>query len=237
MQEFYHGIIAMLIYVALMVTIALSARAIFRIPKEVFRKMLHMIAMCFIFVFVFCYETWWIAALTSLLIAIAVYPLLALGEKYIDYSSLLIQRKTGEIKTSLVIVFTMFAIVISVCWGLLGDRMMALASVCAWGFGDAAAALMGKKFGRHKLEIKKLGVKKSWEGTLSMFVVSFICVTASLSLHGGFSPAGLILTSAITAAFTALAELLTTGGNDTITCPLTAMVSLIIMTSLIGGGF
>ena len=233
-----HGIISLVIYFAVLALSALTTKLLFTIPHEVFRKVLHLILLGSIFVFVFCFDSWLIAAVSSELFALAVYPLLAWAEKkFKGYSSLLEQRKGGEIKTSLLIVFTMFTIVITVFWGLLGDRIMVLESVCAWGFGDAAAALIGKRFGRHKLEIKSLGVKKSWEGTLSMFTVSFISVFIILSVRGGFNPAGIIVTSAATAAVSAFTELVTTGGNDTITCPLAAMITLIPLTYLFGGGF
>lgn len=237
MQEFLNGGLSLIIYIAVMVTVVFSIKLIFKVPRELFRKMLHMIAVCFIFVLVSCYETWWIAALTAALLAIVVYPALAFGEKYIDYSKLLIQRKNGEIKSSLIIVFAMFTLIITICWGLLNDRMLALASVCAWGFGDAAAALIGKKFGRHKLEIRRFGVKKSWEGTISMFTVSFVAVVIVLGIRGGFSPASLIITAVLTAAVSAVTELVTIGGNDTITCPVAAMIILVPMTYLFGGGF
>ena len=45
----------------------------------------------------------------------------------------------------------MFMLAVGVCWGRLGDRNLALASIFAWGPGDAAAALVGKRYGKNKI--------------------------------------------------------------------------------------
>ena len=97
--------------------IALTVRAFIRIPHELFRKTLHFILLGSIFVFVYCFKTWWISALASLLFAILVYPILVLCERFKCYSEITTERKKGELKTSLLLVFAMFAVVIGICWG------------------------------------------------------------------------------------------------------------------------
>jgi dolichol kinase len=72
-------------------------------------------------------------------------------ERIERFSEFITERKKGELKSSLLLVFGMFAFIITICWGLLGDPYLVLASVYAWGFGDAAAALIGKRFGKHKI--------------------------------------------------------------------------------------
>ncbi|CCQ57846.1 phytol kinase [Crocosphaera watsonii WH 0005] len=47
----------------------------------------------------------------------------------------------------------------------------------AW--GDGMAAIIGQKFGKHCYEV--LGVKKSWEGSLTMMGVSFLVTSIILS--------------------------------------------------------
>lgn len=80
---------------------------------------------------------------------IVVYPVLHFAERLKGYSELLTERKNGEIKRSLVIVFVMFSTLIIACWGLLGQKYLVIAAVMAWGLGDAAAALVGKKYGHN----------------------------------------------------------------------------------------
>ena len=83
-------------------------------------------------------------------------------------------------------------------------------------FGDAAAALAGRAFGRHRL----LGGEKSWEGSLACYGV---CVLA------GFS-AGLKAPAALLGAFAAtVVEALPTNRflNDNLWMPLSAAAAIL----------
>ncbi len=235
MSELLHAGGEILVYFAICATSALVAHALLPIPSEVFRKILHLILLGSLAVWVLEFSTWWLSALSAVVFALAVYPLLSLAEHLKGYSALLTERKGGEIKHSLLLVFTMYALVACICWGWLGDKLLALASIYAWGFGDAAAALVGKRFGRHHFKGSAAVRKKSWEGTLSMFAVSFGTVAVILSLRGGMSPVGMAVTATCTAAVAAAVELYTPNGMDTITCPLAAMAVLLPLTALFGG--
>jgi phytol kinase len=116
----------------------------------------------------------------------------------------------------------------------LGQRYLVVASVAAWGLGDAAAALVGKRFGRRYIEGKRVEGRKSLEGTIAMFVVSFLSVLAVLLARGSLEWYGYVPVSAATAVVSAVVELYTKGGMDTITCPLAAAAVLIPLTYLWG---
>jgi len=90
-------------------------------------------------------------------------------ERVPGYSDLLTERGHGEIKRSLLLVFFMFSFILLLCWGILERKYLVLASVLAWGVGDAAAALFGKKFGRIRLRGRGLSGEKTLEGFLAMF--------------------------------------------------------------------
>lgn len=235
MQELLRGVLAMLLYFAVAAGSALTCRFLIRIPDELFRKILHCILLGSLLVFVFCFETWWISALCNLGFAVVVYPVLAWFERFKGFSELTTERKKGELKASLLLVFGMFALVIAVCWGWLGDRYLVLASVYAWGFGDAAAALVGKKWGRHKVCFGHADSRKSWEGSGAMFLVSLVSVTVVLICRGGLGVAGNIIIPVVTAFVSALAELYSKDGYDTVICPLSAMVVLLPLIYLFGG--
>ena len=158
MSDLLHGGTALLIYFAIAASTALVSRALITIPDELFRKILHFILLGSLLVFVFAFDVWWISALSSLAFAIVVYPLLALAEHIKGFSRLTTERKAGELKHSLLLVFSMFALVISICWGWLGDRWLAVISVYAWGFGDAAAENSDKGNVIPGLSIAILGV-------------------------------------------------------------------------------
>jgi len=157
-----------------------------------------------------------------------------LAEKLNCYSELLTERKSGEIKCSLVLVFSMFAVLNSICWGWLGERWLVLTCICAWGFGDAAAALIGKKYGKHYLEGKLIEGRKSVEGTFAMFTVSFISVLIVLLINANVAWYISLIIAALTAAVSSTVELYTRNGMDTITCPFAAAAVILPLLYLLG---
>jgi dolichol kinase len=235
MQSFLYGARMLLLYFVCAAAPALLCRKLIRIPDELFRKILHCILLGSLPVFVFAFDVWWRAAVASVAFAVVVYPILAWFERFRGYSELTTERKKGELKESLLLVFAMFAVVIAVCWGWLDDRYLVLASVYAWGFGDAAAALVGKTWGKHKIHFGPADGKKSVEGTAAMFVVSLVSVTVILLLRGGLSAAGYLVVPVVTAFVSALAELCSRDGHDTVICPLSAMAVLLPLIYLFGG--
>ena len=103
--------------------------------------------------------------------------------------------------------------------------MLAIACILAWGPGDAAAALIGKPFGRHKIGREK---RKSLEGSIAMFVVSFISVFLCLNYYGKYGILATVIVSILTAFASTVAELVVSNGYDTFYCPVTAMVVIAI---------
>ena len=235
MQEFFSGFGAVCLYYVIFASIALISRVFIKIPDEIFRKILHFILIGSFPVYLYAFETWWISALASLIFAIIVFPVLFFFERFKKYSEFVTERKKGELKSSLLLVFSMFAIVISVCYGIFSDRYIALASILAWGIGDALAALIGKKFGKHKINAKHTDGKKSFEGTSAMFICSFLSVFIVLFLRGGISPLGYVIIPLITGIVSALTELYCKNGVDTFVCPVSSMITIIPLTFLFGG--
>ncbi len=233
--EFFTGFAVLIGYFVLCASCAMLIRRFFKVPKEMFRKTLHMILLFSLLVWVYVFTTWWVSALAAVAFIIMVFPILSIGERFKNYSELLTERKNGEIKYSLILVFGMFVFIICICWGWLGDKMIALACIYAWGFGDAAAALVGKRFGRHFLEGRLIEGRKSIEGTLAMFIVSFLSVIIILLIRGGLPWHGYIPIAVITAAVCAFVELYTLNGYDTVTCPFAAAAVMIPLVWLWGG--
>ncbi|MFT3943336.1 MAG: hypothetical protein QM705_05865 [Ancrocorticia sp.] len=234
LESFAAGFGVLIGYFIVCATAALVFRRFVPMHKEVFRKTLHLILLGSLPIFLYAFSNWWMAVFASLLFVVLVFPILAVAERINGYSELLTERKGGEIKNSLVIVFGMYAVIIAVCWGLLGQQWLALACVYAWGFGDAAAALVGKKYGRHFLEGKTIEGRKSVEGTLAMFVVSFISVLLILLVFADLVPVGYLVIPVLVAAASALVELYTPNGYDTLTCPLTAALIILPLVNVLG---
>lgn len=229
------GIGNVFIYFIIVASLAILCRFLIKIPNELFRKILHTILLGSLLVFVFGFQIWWHAALTAVIFAIVVYPVLIYLERLQHFSEITTERKKGELKSSLLLVFSMFAIIICICWGWFKDRYLVLAAVYAWGFGDAAAALVGKKFGKHKLNGRYLDGKKSLEGSIAMFIISVVSVAIVIFFRGGLSNTGYVMLPILTAFVSTLSELYSKEGMDTIICPICSMIILIPLMYLFGG--
>ena len=230
MYEFIKGLLIIIIYFIICASIAIICRKTFKINNEVFRKLLHFVLLGSLFVFIYAYDTWWISVLTCISIILIAYPILFFFERFKTYSETLTERKKGELRRSLIVVFVMFSVVISVCFGWLNNKELIIPVVLSWGVGDAMAALFGKRFGKHKIYMKK-----SFEGSMAMFISSIIVVLAFLLLKGIVDIYAAIITSVVVSLAVTTVELFTHDGFDTITCPVTSLASLLLMLWLFGG--
>ena len=235
MQELFRSFGIVCLYFIPLALLAFILRFSIRVPNEIFRKILHFILLGSMPVFVFVLDNWRLSTLTAVTFAVVVYPVLMGFERIRSYSSVVTERKKGELKSSLLLVFGMFAVVISICWGWLNDPWLVLTSVYAWGMGDAFAAIIGKRFGKHKFSLKYVDHQKSVEGTAAMFFVSLLSVAVLLLCRGGLPAVGYIVIPVITAAVSAAAELYSKNGMDTVICPLAAMLVLVPQVWLFGG--
>ena len=205
-------------YVGIGAVLLLLVRRFIRMPAYVFRKLLHLVAFTALIEMMLIADTWYTASLTALLFAALVYPILALCEKYEWYGGLFVQKKPGEIKLSLVLLFAMAAAVIAVAWGIFDLPRIAAAAILMWGCGDGAAALVGHRFGKRHIHLPLADPKKTWEGSGAMLAVSTVVGTGAMLLTG--LPWYLcLLISLIASLFGAYTELISRNGNDTITVP------------------
>lgn len=188
------------------------------LPHEVFRKLLHMVAFFSAPLIMHAASDWHVAVATLFLFGAAAWPILALGERLPQYSDIFVQRRTHEVRRSLLILFWGDATIVAWCWGVCARPQVAVAAILMWGFGDAAAALVGKRFGKHHVSLPLADPKKTWEGSTAMFVTSALVGTLLM----GFHPA--VFAAAIVGA---LVELITHGGYDTVTVPLANMLVLL----------
>lgn len=189
----------------------------------------------------YAFETWYLAALTALGFAVVVYPLITLLERWKPAAmDILIQRRQGEIRSSLMIVFIMMAVLITAYWGWLGPewKYVIIAAVMAWGFGDAAAALVGKARGRRNFRIRGVDNAKTAEGTLAMYVTALIAILITFAVHKPAPLAYCLLTAVVAAVVSAVSELFSNRGMDTIIVPFCTAATISLMMDLyrvIGG--
>ena len=219
----------LLLYIIPCVLVLLPIRFLTKVPSFVFRKLLHIIAFTCFSVMVMGAKVWQAGVLTALLVALLVYPPLAILEKESWYGKLFVQKSPGEIKRSLLMLFLMFALVIAVAWGYFENLCVAVTAILMWGVGDAAAALVGIPLGRHKVKIRIADGKKSWEGSLAMLLASAFMGFLLLRLYGWY-PLSICLGSVAVACLAGTcAELFTPGEWDTVTVPLVILSVLLLM--------
>ena len=151
------------------------------------------------------------------------------------FSSFVNERKKGEFKSSMVLAVGMMGFSVSICWGLFGDKYLVLASIYAWGVGDALAALVGKRFGKHKIKWKFADSHKSVEGSLAMFACALVSVFTVLLIRGGINVPLCLLVAVVAAVACTIAEMCTKNGLDTIICPSCAMVVIVPLVVIFGG--
>ncbi|MCZ2202701.1 diacylglycerol/polyprenol kinase family protein [Cylindrospermopsis raciborskii] len=99
--------------------------------------------------------------------------------------------------------------------------------IMAW--GDGLAALIGQRFGKHKYYL--FGVNKSWEGSLTMTVVSYL-VSVIILLAARGSSWQIWLVSALVSILAALLESVSFWGIDNLTVPIGSAILAYSLTQI-----
>ena len=232
-MSFLCGVGTTLLYILVAVGMMLLVRKYFSVPDELFRKILHFILLGAYIPLVFAFEVWWMAAIFALALMAVLFPALFFAQRIPMFSAFMNERKQGEFKSSMVLAVGMMAFSVTVCWGIFADPYLVLASIYAWGIGDALAALVGKRYGTHKIRWKMADGKKSVEGSLTMFLCSLVSVWVVLLIRGGIDMAMCLVIAFLTALVCTVAELCTKNGLDTVTCPVSAMIVLLPAVTLL----
>ena len=235
MTAFLSGITAFILYIFPLAVILLISRKFTKISDELFRKSLHFVLLGAYVPLLFGFNTWWHCLIFVLTLGVLLFPTLSIAGKIPGFSSFVNERKKGEFTSSMILALGVMALSITVGWGLMNDKFLVLAGVYSWGVGDAFAALIGKKFGKHKITWSFVDNKKSVEGSLAMLLTSALSVFIVLILRGGVHPLFCILISVLSATASTFVELCSKNGLDTITCPAVSMAIIIPLLSLLGG--
>ena len=219
------------LYVIPWLLILVPIRFLTKLPSYVFRKLLHFVAFTCVTMMILAAESWQAAALAAVLVAVIAYPILAALEAAPWFAKLFVQKSKGEIKRSCLLLLFMFAAIIAVSWGIFGRPRLAAAAVLMWGTGDAAAALVGIPFGKHKVHSRFTDGKKSWEGSLAMLLVSFLSGMVVLCWMQKTELPHPLLSAGIGALLGTAAELFSPSEYDTVTVPV-AIAAVLLMINL-----
>jgi dolichol kinase len=227
--QILHSFGTLVAYIILCLVVVIPVWRLIRMPSFVFRKVLHIVAFTCVSLMILSAESWLASALTALIIAALAYPVLAALEAAPWFAKFFAQKSTGEIKRSCLLLFFMFAVLITISWGIFDRPNLGIAAILMWGVGDGAAALVGVPFGKHKVQSRFTDGKKSWEGSIAMFLASFLSGLTVLLLVEKMTLTHAFLTAAVSALFAAATELFSTSEYDTVTVPLVVMAVLLII--------
>lgn len=233
MHPFFYGAGITALYILIAAGGMFCARSFLTIPDELFRKILHFILLGAYIPLVFAFESWWMAAIFALSLMVILFPALFFAQRIPMFSAFVNERKKGEFQSSMVLAVGMMAFSVTVCWGLFADRYLVLASIYAWGIGDGLAALVGKRFGKHKIKWKLADGKKSVEGSAAMFFCALVSVFTVLMIRGGIGMPMCFAIALPAAIVCTIAEMCAKDGWDTVICPISAMIVIIPMVTLL----
>lgn len=199
-----------------------------KVPDYIFRKLLHIVAFSSVLPLVIYTDKWILAVLVELFFLAVIIVALHYFERFSFYQGLFVEKGKHEVITSFILLFSLITILLAVFWGGFGEEnaYIAVAAIMAWGPGDAAAAIVGRNWGKHKLTGAHIEGVKSVEGTVAMGAASFLCTFLTLAWMSRLPVLKAAAVAAIIAPVAALVELNTKHGLDTITVPIAASLIL-----------
>lgn len=129
---------------------------------------------------------------------------------------------------SSVTLFGLMTLLLAIFWGGFGAEhiYIAVGAIMAWGPGDAVAAIVEKRNGKHKLQGERIEGVKSVEGSIGMVITSFVCLLPVLLFMSGLPWYISLSFACVAAPIASLTELYTKGGWDTVTVPIVSALIL-----------
>ena len=197
-------------WIALVIAFGEGARRLTRASPDLTRKIIHIgVGFWALPTALYFHSPWWAACC----------PLTFVFLNWLSYHYRLMPVIEVEGRGSPGTIYfpLVFAGLILLLWPH-GARAASVAGLYAMGFGDAAASIVGQRWGRHRYRIA--GADKSWEGSIAFFIAAFVAIylgTRILSPHtSNLLPC---FGAALLATF---AEAPAGHGLDNLTVPITA---------------
>ena len=112
-------------------------------------------------------------------------------------------------------------------WLLWGRPHLLVAALMPMTWGDALAAVLGRRWGRHHYTI--LGSTRSWEGSAVMFLAGWLATLIPLLLFGPDSLLAALWVAALTSLAATAVEAVSPWGVDNLTVPAIAALMLLAL--------
>jgi phytol kinase len=149
------------LYVVLVLGAAEGLRALFRLPADFTRKFVHIGVGMWSVGTALLFQSKWFAILP---------PLAFVAINYISYRKGLFMAMESSDRSNLGTVYFPIAFVAMIVLWFDVSRALFVASLMPLTWGDSLAAIVGRRWGRHRYTI--LGSTRSAEGSATMFVAS-----------------------------------------------------------------
>ncbi len=232
MSVVYNTLIIFAYYAIVVAMIPALMKRILRPDNEFIRKFQHIGYAFSVFFFIHLFDVWFLALVPAFVLCVVAFPLLKYFERFKEYSRFLVDRKRsgGELKYSLILSQLTFIALITVFWGVLGEtyRFIIPVTIMSFGFGDALAALIGKKFGRRQTPMPYADENKTVLGSTAMFAASLLSIFLVLLIYTAILWWVILIIALMVAPLSTMLELYSKNGWDTITVPFGTAVLLYV---------
>lgn len=195
-------------YIAILLVIAETCRRYGNANTELTRKIVHIGTGNVILL------AWWLNIPASvILLASIVASFVAIASYFLP----ILPSVNGVGRKSLGTLF--YAISIGILTTLFwenGQQQFTAMGILIMSYGDGMAALIGQKWGKHPYQL--WGNKKSWEGSLTMALVSILIIIIVLNISGNWQGENFIIALTV-GIFATILETISYIGIDNLTVP------------------
>jgi phytol kinase len=203
--------------------------------REWIRKGYHLLYSFSIFIYMYLFKDWYISLIALIVITLIAILVLKIAERIPLLMKLSISRSSAAREVILQMlyihcVFIVFIVVFQFLWKQ--PVYHAVVGTIIWGFGDAAAALSGKYFGKNHYFIPLFSSKKTLEGSTGFIIISFIPCFILLYFASPYNLLSTLLVTAILVFAASIIEALSRKGLDTITIPLLVSLASVFLERL-----
>jgi phytol kinase len=221
------AILISFLYVFIVLGVAELLRKLLNLPVEFTRKVVHIgVGMW----------AWGTAALFTDKWAALICPASFIILNTISYKRGIFLAMESNDRSNLGTIYFPIAFVIIILLIFDFSTSMMVAALMPMTWGDSFAAIVGKRLGTHRYTPS--GTTKTVEGSITMFVLSFISVFSVFVAFELLDNAGLVWAAAfaaVTALCATVIEAISPKGLDNLTVPAISMLALWLMTALYRG--
>lgn len=210
------GIILSYVYIALVIV---GGKLFEKRGKEASRKFIHIML-----------GNWWIIAMIFFdnVIWAAFVPATFVIINYVSYKKNIIavmERENNKEEGLGTVYYAISLLILSIItFGIIHNPLLGLIPVLVMAYGDGLAAVIGKLVKSKKIKIKD--TQKSVAGSLTMFVITFIIISAYFIYMA--NPIG-VLYAAIISIIITVVEMISIKGLDNITVPILTFLLLYLI--------